>query len=78
MPDVAAVGVVPRHSRFASYDTSSAARIAVDPATLLPYAREEQIHRYVSLGNGKESLLESEHRMSTTRYVEDQPGHRGP
>lgn len=51
------------------YDASTDARIVVDPATLLPYVREEQIYWFASLGNGTgQALLESDHLVSTTRY----------
>ena len=52
-----------------NYDASTDARIVVDPATLLPYAREEQLYWYASIGKGKgESVLWSEHLVLTTRY----------
>ena len=55
--------------RFVDYDASIDARIVVDPATLLPYAQEEQIYWFASLGNGKgDALLESDHLVSTTKY----------
>lgn len=51
------------------YDASTVDRIVVDPATLLPYAREEKIHWYASVGKGNgDSLLSSEHLVSTTNY----------
>jgi tetratricopeptide (TPR) repeat protein len=51
------------------YAASVAARIVVDPATLLPYAREERIHWYVSLGSGPaDKILQSEHLLMTTRH----------
>jgi tetratricopeptide (TPR) repeat protein len=51
------------------YDASTVARIVVDPATLLPYAHDEKVYWYASVGNGKgESLLSSEHLVSTTTY----------
>ena len=51
------------------YDASTAARIVVDPATLLPYARDEKTFWYASVGTGTgQSLLSSEHRVSTTTY----------
>ena len=54
---------------FVDYDTSTDARIVVDPATLLPYAREEQVYWFASLGNGEgHAILESDHLVSTTRY----------
>lgn len=55
--------------RFVDYDASTDARIVVDPATLLPYAREEQVYWFASLGNHKgDALLESDHLFSTTTY----------
>jgi hypothetical protein len=56
-------------SRFVDYDSSISARIVVDPATLLPYAREEQVYWFASLGSGKgDSVLVSDHLTSTTTY----------
>jgi hypothetical protein len=56
-------------NRFVDYDASTDARIVVDPATLLPYAREEQIYWFASLGNGEgDAVLESDHLVSTTKY----------
>jgi len=55
--------------RFVDYDASIDARIVVDPATLLPYAREEQVYWFASLGSGKgDALLESDHLLATTKY----------
>lgn len=52
------------------YDASTAARIVVDPATLLPYARDERIFWYASVGKVTgQSILSSEHRVSTTTYA---------
>lgn len=54
---------------FVDYDTSTDARIVVDPATLLPYAREEQVYWFASLGNGEgHAVLESDHLVSAIRY----------
>jgi hypothetical protein len=51
------------------YDASTAARIIVDPLTLLPYARDEKIYWYASVGKGTgQARLCSEHRVSTTTY----------
>jgi hypothetical protein len=56
-------------SRLVDYDSSMSARIVVDPATLLPYAREEQVYWFASLGSGKgDSVLISDHLTSTTTY----------
>lgn len=57
------------NDRFVDYDASIDARIVVDPATLLPYAQEEQVFWFASLGNGKgDALLESDHLVATTKY----------
>lgn len=51
------------------YAASTDARIVLDPATLLPYAREEQIYWYAAFGkDAGDTILESEHVPSTTRY----------
>ncbi len=60
-------------SRSVQYVASTAIRIVTDPRTLLPYAREERTYWYASVGAGKEdSLLESEHLLSTTLYGADE------
>lgn len=59
-------------SRFTSYNytASTEARIVTDPATLMPYAREERVQWYASVGESKEDkILQSEHLMSTTSYA---------
>jgi len=43
-------------------------RIVTDPATLLPYAREQRAYWYASLG-GHRSVLQSEHLVSHTSYA---------
>jgi tetratricopeptide (TPR) repeat protein len=51
------------------YDASTAARIVIDPATLLPYIRDETVSWYASIGKGEgKSMLSSEHLVSTTAY----------
>jgi hypothetical protein len=64
-----------RRSRFTNYynyTASTEARIVTDPATLMPYAREERIHWYASLGKSKkDKVLRSEHLVSTTSYGAD-------
>jgi hypothetical protein len=56
--------------RYMDYAASIDARIVVDPATLLPYAREERIYWYLSVGkSAAEKILQSEHLVSTTRYT---------
>jgi len=68
-PDEDALDQVIADSDLADYTASIEARIVTDAATLLPYAREERLNWYVSLGNGKrDSVLESEHLVSTTSY----------
>lgn len=62
------VGPYPSAS-FVGYDAAIDARIVVDPATLLPYAREERIQWYIALGKQvSETMLESDHIVSRTRY----------
>lgn len=56
-------------SRFRDYQASILVRIVVDPTTLLPYAREEWMYWYASLGkNSSDTILESDHVVSTTSY----------
>jgi hypothetical protein len=56
--------------RYMDYAASIDARIVVDPATLLPYAREERIYWYISLGkSAADKILQSDHLLSTTRYA---------
>lgn len=56
--------------RYTDYAASIDARIVVDPATLFPFAREERIYWYVSVGrNPADKILESEHLIATTRYA---------
>jgi hypothetical protein len=55
-----------------NYTASTEARIVTDPATLMPYAREEWLHWYASLGESKKyRVLQSEHLVSTTSYRAD-------
>ncbi len=56
------------NARLRDYSASTEARIVVDPTTLLPYAREEWIYWYVSIGKGsQDALIRSEHLLSATR-----------
>ena len=65
--------------RYMDYAASTDARIVVDPATLLPYAREERIYWYISAGkSAADKILQSEHLVSTTRYIPARPGPPGP
>jgi hypothetical protein len=60
--------------RYMDYAASIDVRIVVDPATLLPYAREERIHWYISVGkSAANKILQSEHLVSTTRYTTPRP-----
>ncbi|HEY4211429.1 MAG TPA: hypothetical protein VGM84_08115 [Steroidobacteraceae bacterium] len=53
---------------FRDYTASTEARIVVDPTTLLPYAREERIYWYVSIGERpQDTLIRSEHLVSRIR-----------
>ncbi len=49
------------------YAASIEARIVTDPATLLPYAREERVSWHLAAGRDK-GILQSEHLVSTTSY----------
>jgi hypothetical protein len=54
--------------RIQSYTASTEARIVIDPATLLPYTREERLYWYTSIGKGSQAtILQSEHRVLTTK-----------
>lgn len=54
---------------FMDYAASTDVRMVIDPATLLPYAREEQVYWYVSLSERPEDqILESEHLEATMKY----------
>jgi hypothetical protein len=60
--------------RYMDYAAAIDARIVVDPATLLPYTREERIYWYVSAGkSAADKLLQSEHLVSATRYFTPRP-----
>ena len=53
--------------RLNDYTTSTTTRIVTDPATLLPLAREKQLYWYAAVAGG-DSVLQSEHLVSTVRY----------
>ena len=58
--------------RINDHTASTEARIVTDPATLLPLAREERVYWYASFGKGKgDTVLQSEHLVSTTNYDAD-------
>ncbi len=70
---------LPDFRDFRDYSASIEARIVTDPTTLLPYAHEERLYWYASVGTGRAvSALESEHLVSTTSYGAQQviPGDR--
>ena len=71
-PDDEALNQVIADKSLAAYIASTEVRIVTDPATLLPYAREERAYWYASLGNGRrDSVLGLEHVVSTTSYGAD-------
>jgi len=58
------------NTRFADYDASIEVRIVVDPATLLPYAREKHAYWYASFGHDTAyTILEADHLVSTATYA---------
>jgi hypothetical protein len=62
-------GSSPEYSSM-GYAASIDARIVVDLATLLPYAREERIYWYASTGRrAADKILQSEHLVCTLRYA---------
>lgn len=66
------LGGAPPNSLFADYFASTEVRILTDPATLLPYAREERVYWYASIGNtAADAILESDHLLCTTRYARE-------
>jgi hypothetical protein len=66
------LGGAPPNSLFADYFASTEVRIVTDPATLLPYAREERVYWYASIGNTTaDAILESDHLLCTTRYARE-------
>jgi len=71
-PDEEALAQVIADNNLAAYIASTEARIVTDPATLLPYAREERAYWYASRADGKrDSVLALEHLVSTTSYGAD-------
>jgi hypothetical protein len=58
----------PYNTRIQTFTASTEARVVIDPATLLPYAREERLYWYASIGKGrKDTTLQSEHRVFATQ-----------
>ena len=58
------------NDRFLDYMATTDARIVLDPATLVSYAREEQIYWYAALSKrAGETVLASDHLVSTTKYA---------
>lgn len=55
---------------YMGYAAATDARIVVDPATLLPYSREERIYWYASTSRrSTDKFLQAEHLFYTTRYA---------
>lgn len=70
-PDEEALDHVIADVGLTAYTASTEARIVTDPSTLLPYAREERVYWYASRSNGgRDSVLLSEHLVSTTSYAD--------
>jgi hypothetical protein len=60
-----------------SYASSTATRLVLDPATLLPYSREDRLYWYASIGIGHaDTILQSEHFKSTTTFTGGAQGSR--
>jgi hypothetical protein len=58
----------PFSTQIESYIASTEARIVIDPATLLPYAREERLYWYAAIGKDvRDTTLQSEHFISMTK-----------
>jgi hypothetical protein len=71
-PEQQALDQLIEDTGIAAYSASSDFRIVTDPATLLPYAREERHYWYASRSNGiRGSDLGSEHLVSTVSYAAD-------
>jgi hypothetical protein len=71
-PDQDALDHVMADAGLTAYSAFTEARIVTDPATLLPYAREERRYWYASSSNDRRDyVLQSEHLRSTTRYGAD-------
>jgi tetratricopeptide (TPR) repeat protein len=63
------LGGAPPDNMFVDYFASSETRLVTDPATLLPYARDERVYWFTSIGKDKgDTVLQSEHLVSTMRY----------
>jgi hypothetical protein len=67
-PDQGALAQVTADAGLATYIGSIDARIVTDPATLLPYSREELVTWYLAGGGGRAPFLGSEHLVSTSTY----------
>ena len=73
-PDRQALDDVNANTVSLHYAASIEGRIVTDPATLLPYAREERIFWYYSFGpNRQHTTLKSEHLVSRTHYESNSP-----
>jgi hypothetical protein len=63
-------GGPPPYGFFSNYFASTVVRIVTDPATLLPYVREERVYWYAAVGGrANDTILESEHLVSRMRYA---------
>jgi tetratricopeptide (TPR) repeat protein len=63
-------GGPPPYGFFSNYFASTLVRIVTDPATLLPYAREERVYWYAAVGGtASDAILESEHLLLMMRYA---------
>jgi hypothetical protein len=63
------LGGAPPNNAFVDYFASTETRLVTDPSTLLPYARDEWVYWFVSVGQDKgDTVLQSEHLVSTMRY----------
>lgn len=66
---LADIGASFLNDRYLDYTASTDARLVLDPATLVSYAREEQIHWYAALSSrAQDMVLASEYLVSTTKY----------
>jgi hypothetical protein len=73
-PDPQALAQLVEDARISAYSGSRDLRIVTDPATLLPYVREEHLEWYASGDNQIQgSDLGSEQLVSTTSYGVDSP-----
>ncbi len=63
------LGGAPPDNFFVDYVASTETRIVTDPATLLPYARNERAYSFIAIGKDEgDTVLESDHLVSTISY----------